>query len=95
MNIFHKTEVQTVILKFKSYETHAKKHKKCKKWKKHKTNNNALIETNGKGNIWVLNQLRYRPVQHRSISDLICAAPQNDRLNFSFVEDILVVLKNG
>ena len=66
MNIFHKTEVQSVILRcwtglklnwFKSYDTNANKRKKCIKQKKHYTNNNfftKLKKKNEMGNICVL-----------------------------------------
>ena len=88
MNIFHKTEVKTVILRcwtglklnwFKRYDTNAKNAKK----KLHKWGVFYKIKK------WKRKYFCVIPFE--PIKFLTCSAPQNDRLNFSFVKDIHVV----
>ena len=79
MFIFHKTEVQTVILKcltslntnwFKSYDT------KCK---------NAYDRKKRELEMSAFWGMTFEPIKIQT-----CSAPQNDRLIFSFVKDIKV-----
>ena len=95
MIIFHKTEVQTVILRcwmglylnwFKSYDT---------KWK---TSKNAKITKNSTYEIFFLQnrtktkmeKIAFCVITFDPIKIQTHSAPQNDRLNFSFVKDIHV-----
>ena len=83
MNIFHKTEVQTVNLRcltdlnpnlFKSYDT------KCQHF------HFPFFAILKKKIICVFALVTFEPIKIQT-----CSASQNDRLNFSFVKDIHVV----
>ena len=95
MNIFHKTEVQTVILRYctglflnwcKSYD---KNEKHTKNTRKHKINKNSTRilfflqnRTKRKMEKIAFCVITFEPIKIQTLS-----APQNDRLNFSFVKD--------
>ena len=99
MNIWHKTEVQTVILRclmglylnwFKSYDT---------KWKTHKNAKNAKITKNSTYDFFFIQNCTKTKKEKISLCVITFepkkiqthSAPKNDRLNFSFVEDTHIV----
>ena len=98
INIFHKTEVQTVILRcwtglyhnwFKSYDKNEKhvKNAKTPKIAKHSTWILYFLQNCRKPKIEII---AFCVITFQPIKVQTCSAPQNDRLNLSFVKDIYV-----
>ena len=102
MIIFHKTEVQLVILRCwtglylnwcKSYDKNEKHTKNTKNPKITKNSTRILFflqnRTKTKMEIIAFCVITFGPIKVKT-----CSVPQNDRLNFSFVKDIYAVGKN-
>ena len=96
MNIFHKTEVQTVILRcwmglflnwFKSYDIKWKTLKNAKNAKitKNSTYENFFLQKRTKTK---MEKIAFCVITFDPIKIQTHSAPQNDRLNFSFVAEI-------
>ena len=64
--------------------------KKCQKWKKHYTNNKCFTKFKKKTEREIF---AFCVITFEASMIWTCSAPQNDRLNFSFVKDIKVLVK--
>jgi hypothetical protein len=88
MFIFHKTEIQTVILRcltslnYNWYKSYAKRYKNAKNTKEANVSICTKSHTKKEMEIFAFCVITYELIISKS-----CQAPQNDRLDLSFVKD--------